>query len=47
MLPSGLGPPEILEAGRGQLGVTHGALDVLVPEVSLKGAGVRVNRAPT
>jgi hypothetical protein len=29
-------PPEILEAGRGQLSVTHGVLDVFVAEVGLQ-----------
>jgi hypothetical protein len=33
-----LSPPKAFEAGRGQLGVAHRVLDVLVPEVGLKGA---------
>src|SRR4051794_40998969 len=32
--------PEILEPLRGQLGVAHGVLDVLVPQPLLQGAGV-------
>jgi hypothetical protein len=33
-------PPEVLEPGRGQLGVPDRVLDVLVPEIGLKGSGV-------
>jgi hypothetical protein len=32
----GLGPPEVLEAGRRQFGIAHRVLDVAVPEVSLQ-----------
>jgi hypothetical protein len=33
-------PPKGLEAGRGQLGVAHRVLDVLVTEIRLEGARV-------
>ena len=33
-------PPEVLEAVRGQLGVAHRVLDILVPEVGLQRAGI-------
>jgi hypothetical protein len=34
----GLGPPEVLEAGRGHFCVPYRVLDVAVSEVSLQGA---------
>ena len=40
MLQSASNAPEVLEPDRGQLGVAHCVLDVLVPEIGLKGAGV-------
>ena len=40
MLRSVLAPPEVLESGRGQLGVAHRVLDVLVPEIGLQSARV-------
>ena len=33
-------PPEVFELGRGQLGVEHCVLDILVSEISLEGASV-------
>jgi hypothetical protein len=32
----GLGPPEVLEAGRRQFGIAHRVLDVAVPKVGLQ-----------
>src|SRR6516165_192124 len=40
ILRSASNAPEGFEPGRGQLGVAHRVLDVLVPEIRLKGAGV-------
>ena len=37
---SALVRPQVAETGRRQLGVTHGVLDVLVPEIGLLGARV-------
>jgi hypothetical protein len=32
-------PPKILEAIHGHLGIAHGVLDILVPEIVLQGSG--------
>jgi hypothetical protein len=40
LVGSGSDPPKTFEPGRGQLRVAHRVLDVLVPEIGLKGAGV-------